>query len=131
MSFGFGVSDVVAAAELAWKVYSACIDAPIEFKVLSQEVEAMHIVLESIRKSVLDAGLDENRRNDLNRVSRGSITVLTELEALLEKYSSLGSANRRTWDKLRWPGAEKITSLRARLTSNISLLTAFNSSLMK
>ena len=129
MSFGFGVGDFLTAAQLAWKVYSACQSAPSQFKALSDEVEALHIVLESIKKVVLGAGLDASNVNDLNRVSRGCITVLTELEALMKKYKSLGT-NRRKWDRLRW-GQEDIDVLRARLTSNVSLLTAFNSSLMK
>jgi hypothetical protein len=129
MSFGFGVGDFLTAAQLAWTVYSACQAAPSQFKALSDEVEALHIVLESIKKVVLGAGLDASNVNDLNRVSRGCITVLTELEALIKKYKSLGT-NRRKRDRLRW-GQEDIDVLRARLTSNVSLLTAFNSSLMK
>jgi hypothetical protein len=130
MSMGpFGVGELVSAARLAWTVYNACQSAPREFKALSEEVEALYIVLESVKRVVLDAGLDASRTDDLNRVSQGCITVLTELDALMNKYRSLGSSG-RTWDKLRW-GQEKIEPLRGRLVSNISLLTAFNSSLMK
>jgi hypothetical protein len=129
MSFGFGVGDFLTVSQLAWTVYSACQAAPSQFKALSEEVEALHVVLESIKKVVLGVGLDASNINDLNRVSRGCITVLTELEALMKKHKSLGSS-RGAWDRLRW-GQENIDLLRARLTSNVSLLTAFNSSLMK
>jgi len=129
MPMGTGVGEFLSAARLAWRVYNACKDAPNQFKAISEEVEALHVVLESIKKVILDSGLDASRADDLNRVSGGCVTVLTELEALLDKYKSLGTT-RRTWDKLRW-GQEKIDPLRARITSNVSLLSAFNSSLMK
>ena len=100
MSIGpFGVGELVSAARLAWTVYNACKSAPREFKVLSEEVESLYIVLESTRRVVLDAGLDASRIYDLNRVSEGCITVLTELEVLMDKYQSLGSSG-ITWDKL-------------------------------
>jgi hypothetical protein len=129
MSIGIGVGDFLTATQLAWTVYTACKAAPDQFKALSEEVEALHVVLESIKKVDMDAELDSSKLNDLNRVSRGCITVLTELEVLVKKYKSLGTS-RRTWDKLRW-GQEDINLLRGRLTSNVSLLTAFNASLMK
>jgi len=129
MSVGVGVGDIVSAVRLAWTVYDACRAAPAQFKVLSEEVEALRIVLESITKGVIDAGLDANQINDLNLVCRGSTTVLIELQTLLDKYKSLG-AGRRTWDRLKW-GQENIDLLRMRLTSNISLLSAFNSTLLK
>lgn len=129
MPMGISVGDFLTAARLAWTVYNACQAAPAQFRALSEEVEALYIVLESIKKVVLDSGLDDGRINDLNHVSRGCIAVLTELEVLMKKYESLGTS-RKTWDKLKW-GQENIGALRGRLTSNISLLTAFNSSLMK
>jgi len=128
MSMGISIGEFITAARLAWTVYNACQAAPAQFRALSEEVEALHIVLESIKKVVLDSGLDDGRINDLNRVSRGCITVLTELEVLMKKYESLGTG-RKKWDKLKW-GQENIGALRGRLTSNISLLTAFNASLV-
>jgi Fungal N-terminal domain of STAND proteins len=130
MSVGINIGEFLSAIQLAWTVYIACKDAPHQFKALSEEVEALHIVLESIKKVVLDTGLDPNKINDLNRVSRGCVTVLTELDVLMKKYKSLGTAKRKTWDKLRW-SQEDIEPLRGRLTSNVSLLTAFNASLLK
>ena len=128
---GISVGDIVLAARLAWTVYSACQAAPHEFEALSQEVEALYIVLESIKTVVSNAGLDATKINDLNRVAQGSISVLTELEALMEKYKSLGTGTRtRTWDRLRW-GQQEIALLRGRLISNVSLLSAFNSNLAK
>ncbi|KZP27568.1 hypothetical protein FIBSPDRAFT_1040109 [Athelia psychrophila] len=86
---------------------------------------------QSIRKSISESETEiaVKRREELNRVSRGSLSVLKELQDLLDKYSSLGSSYRKTWDKLRW-GDEKVDLLRSRIISNISLLTAFNTSLV-
>lgn len=132
MSFGFGLGDVLSAAQLALSVYTACKAAPAEFRALSEEVEAMYTVLQNIRKSISESETEiaVERREELNRVSRGSLSVLKELQDLLDKYSSLGSKYRKTWDKYRW-GDEKVDLLRSRIISNISLLTAFNTSLVK
>jgi len=124
-----GIGELLTATRLAWTIYRDCRAAPHRFQALSEEVEALHIVLDSIKTIVLDKGLDLSRTDDLNRVSRGCTTVLTELEALIAKYKTLGT-KRKAWDRLRW-GQEDIDLLRRRLTSNVSLLTAFNSSLVQ
>lgn len=118
--------------KLALSVYTACKEAPIEFKALSEEVEAMYIVLQSIRKSISESEtqIAVEKREELDRVSRGSISVLNELRDLLNRYSSLGSNSHKTWDKYRW-GDENVYLLRSRLISNTSLLTTFNTSLVK
>jgi len=129
MSLESGIGELLTVTRLAWTLCSNCRAAPDQFKALSEEVEALHIILNSIKTTVLDKGLDRSRTDDLNRVSRGCTTVLTELEALIAKYKNLGT-KRKAWDRLRW-GQEDIDLLRRRLTSNVSLLTAFNSSLVQ
>lgn len=57
-------------------------------------------------------------------IKEGCKKVLIDLQNLVEKYESLGAQSKRTWDRMRW-GNEDVAEIRARLTSNISLLTAF------
>ena len=57
-------------------------------------------------------------------MKEGCEKVLVDLQNLVEKYESLGTQSKRTWDRMRW-GNEDVAEIRARLTSNISLLTAF------
>ena len=60
----------------------------------------------------------------LNIIKEGCEKVLIDLQNLVQKYESLGTQSKRTWDRMRW-GNEDVAEIRSRLTSNISLLTAF------
>ena len=64
------------------------------------------------------------RAERLNIIKEGCEKVLVDLQSLVEKYESLGTQSKRTWDRMGW-GNEDVADIRARLTSNISLLTAF------
>ena len=64
------------------------------------------------------------RAERLHTIKEGCEKVLIDLQNLVEKYESLGTQSKRTWDRMRW-GNEDVAEIRARLTSNISLLTAF------
>lgn len=68
--------------------------------------------------------LPPTRAERLKRVKEGCEKVLIDLQTLVERYESLGTQSKRTWDRMRW-GNEDVAEIRARLTSNISLLTAF------
>ncbi|KAK0107245.1 hypothetical protein ONS95_003946 [Cadophora gregata] len=124
MSFGFGIGDFIAVGKLAWSVYKSCKDAPESFNNISVEVLSLHAVLKEVEEAVADEPLTESKQHSLATISNGCQSVLQDLQALIVKYDSLGSQSRRTWDRMRW-GANDISELRARLTSNIMLLTTF------
>ncbi|KAG4440044.1 hypothetical protein IFR05_004494 [Cadophora sp. M221] len=124
MSFGFGVGDFIAVGKLAWSVYKSCKDAPESFSNISTEVLSLHAVLKEVEEALADEPLTESKQRSLATVGNGCHGVLSDLQALVVKYESLGSQSRRTWDRMRW-GSNDIAELRARLTSNTMLLTAF------
>lgn len=55
--------------------------------------------------------------------------MLTDLEALVDKYNSLSSKSKKTWDRLNWD-QQGGRDVRARLTSNVAMLCAFYDSLI-
>lgn len=83
-------------------------------------------MLKEVEETLEGQELSKGRKGRLETISGGCRAVLEELQALLKKYESLGSQSKRTWDRLNWDAGE-ISELRARLTSNIVLLTAFMS----
>ncbi|KAK0513111.1 hypothetical protein JMJ35_004097 [Cladonia borealis] len=95
---GFGVGDFVAVSTLAWNVYKSCKAAPGSFINISNEVLSLYAVLKEA---------DE-----------------TDLQALVDKYESLGTQSKRTWDRMKW-GTENVTEIRSRLVSNTTFLTAY------
>ncbi|MCJ1391369.1 hypothetical protein MMC18_004233 [Xylographa bjoerkii] len=128
MSFGFGVSDFVAVPTLAWQLYKACKDSSDDFKDVADAVASMHIVLKESAEYVSAPSLDQVQQERLTTVGEGCRSVLQDLEALLEKYKSLGTQSQRTWDRMRW-GLEDITKLRERLQSSTATLTALNTAI--
>jgi Cdc6-like AAA superfamily ATPase len=84
-----------------------------------------------------DRDIDVDQKKDLDDIDRGCQNVLTELQRILDKNSELGSSNggsgrkfARAWKRTKWD-QEEINQLRNRLSSNISLLSAFNGRLTR
>jgi hypothetical protein len=124
MSFGFSVSDFVALGQLAWQIYKSCKESPKSFKNISQEVLSLHAVLKEVEEILSDHPLSQSKGASLATITRGCQDVLQDLQSLVRKYERLASKTKRTWDRLRWHSND-IAELRARLTSNIVLLTAY------
>lgn len=124
MSFGFSLGDFAVLGQLAWNIYKACKDAPEGFKNISQEVSSLHLVLKELEEIYPDADLSAAQQSRLEIIGDGCRAVLKDLQCTLDKYKSLGTRSRRTWDRLRW-GSNDIEVLRSRLVSNTVLLTTF------
>jgi hypothetical protein len=124
MGFGYGVGDIVVLVRLAWKAYRSCKDAPESFGNISHEVLSLHALLKEIEENLSAQTLSSTRQARLKTIGDGCRNVLEELQSLVDKYESLGTQSKRTWDRMKW-GFTDIAELRSRLTSNTLLLTAF------
>ena len=124
MSFGYSISDFITLGQLAWTVYKSCKDAPESFGNISQEVLSLHVIIKEFEDNVSGQAMTAAQLTGLRTVGDGCRSVLRDLESLVAKYESLGTKSKRTWDRLAW-GFKDIAELRARLTSNTVLLTAF------
>ena len=131
MSFGYSVSDLVSTAALAWKIYKTCKDSSGEFKNISSEVITLHIVLKEVQDSLTCQQLNQRQEAELESVGKGCNDVLKDLDKLLKKYGSLGtSKSSRVWDRMKW-GLEDVKTMRDRLISNTTMLSAFNAALIQ
>ena len=127
MSFGFGVGDFLALSKLAWDVYTAYKDAPEDFRNISDEIKSLHIIVDRNKDRFQDKTLNSNEQVQLRGILQGCMNVLGDLHKLHTKYMSLGSAqssSSQAIDRIKWT-QENIAELRARLTSNTTLLNAF------
>jgi len=119
------VEDFSAVANLAWTVYNGYKDAPGDFRNLSDEIKSLHDIVNS---DILTAkNLTSEEQEKLGEILQGCINVLMDLDDLLSKYKRLGSpegSSLRALDQAGW-GQEDIVELRARLTSNTTLLNTF------
>ncbi|KAH8205373.1 hypothetical protein TruAng_000452 [Truncatella angustata] len=129
MSFGVGFGDVVLLSKLAWNVYLACKESSDDFRRLSTEVASLHVVLKETEVYINEfTDLDPSRKNRLEILTNGCSGTLGDIERLLKNYESLGTQAQRTWDRMRF-GLEDLADMRSRLVSNVTMLTAFNSTL--
>ena len=127
MSFGFGVGDFLAVSKLALDVYTGYKDAPEDFRNISHEVKALHIIVERHKDEFRDKTLSLDVAAQLREILEGCTHVLDDLNKLRMKYMSLGSgqgSSSHAVDRLKWT-QENIQELRARLISNTGLLTLF------
>ena len=125
MSFGFAVGDFLAVSKLALKVYNIYKDAPNEFRSISDEVKSLHIIFEEHKGKFRDTNLCSEDKERLRQVLQGCSNVLKDLDKLMSQYKRLGTPQ-GSWvmNILKWdPG--NVATLRARLTSNTSMLNTF------
>ena len=94
------------------------------FRNISVEVLSLHAVLKESEETLLVPPPPPASEARLRVVLEGCSQVLNDLQSLVKKYESLGSKSKVTWDRMKW-GKEDIAEIRARLTSNVTLLTAF------
>ncbi|KAK6083476.1 multiple ankyrin repeats single KH domain (pfs domain-containing protein) [Seiridium cupressi] len=129
MSFGVGLGDVVLLCRLAWDVYITCKESSDDFRRLATEVASLHVVLKETEVYINEfTELDASRKNRLEILTNGCSSTLQDLEKLLKHYESLGTQAQRTWDRMRF-GMEDLADVRSRIVSNVTMLTAFNSTL--
>ena len=129
MSFGFCVGDIMAISGLALKVYTAYKDAPDDYRNIADEVDSLHIIIEEAAQHFESTTLSNKKQQRGKKVLEGCQNVLKDLDALIDKYNALAPANAnanasQVFRRIKL-GTEDIVTLRARLTSNITLLNGF------
>jgi len=99
-------------------------------------VRSLSIVLQDV-EVIPEQGLTSQQKTELHNIAESCWNVLGELENTLSKYFELSSISKdvgkrvnKVWKRLKWE-PEDIKELRSRISSNISLLSAFNSQLTR
>jgi peptidoglycan hydrolase CwlO-like protein len=100
-------------------------------------VRSLSIVLQDVEVVLPERELTSQQKADLHGIADGCRNVLDELEKLLDKYrelescpESVGKRVKKVWKRLKWE-PEDIQELRNRISSNITLLNAFNGRLTR
>ena len=119
------MGDILAISGLAIKVYSAYKDAPDNYKHIADEVRSLHIIIKKAAQHFDSSTLSNDSRQEGQEVLQGCQNVLEELDTLIVKYNSLASGSTgKVLQRIKL-GSEDIAALRARLTSNTTLLSSF------
>ena len=117
----------MAVSRLALKVYTAYKDAPDDYRNIADEVNSLHIIINEATQHFESTTLSNKKQQGGTKILEGCQNVLKDLDALIEKYNALAPANANTSQVFRRIrlGTEDIVTLRARLTSNTTLLNSF------
>ena len=117
----------MAVSRLAPKVYTAYKDAPDDYRNIADEVNSLHIIINEATQHFESTTLSNKKQQGGTKILEGCQNVLKDLDALIEKYNALAPANANTSQVFRRIrlGTEDIVTLRARLTSNTTLLNSF------
>jgi hypothetical protein len=124
MSFGFSVGDFLAVIELANKLRKNFVEAPIQFKAISEDVRQLSIVLGDIE--IQSSLYSEDELARLKPVVQGCEALLRSLEATLSKYADIQTSGKeklvkRVWKKLRLE-PEDIRDIRTSMTVRLQTL---------
>jgi hypothetical protein len=132
MSLGIGVGDLALVAHSAWRLYKACKDSSEDFARLSTELMSLHAVLTETNDFLIENhdSIDISRRNRLTILCTGCRSSLDELHAIITRYESLSTQAQRTWDRMHF-GLRDLSDIRNRLLSSVTMLSAFNSAMVK
>lgn len=109
---------------------------------LISRVRSLSIILEDVKVVLSQRDLTSEQRKELVSIFVGCYNVFNTLKETLDKYQELDSGPmchdpksfdykfRRGWKRLRLE-PEDVKVLRSRITSNITLLSAFNGQLTR
>ena len=125
MSFGWGVGDIISISQLAAKVCTAYCDAPDSYRHISEEVAALWDLIDDAQKHFKCSITSSNNYQRGQTVLKSCQSVLDDLNSLIEKYKSLASIDKTLVFQRVKLVTEDIATLRARLTSNATLLSSF------
>jgi Cdc6-like AAA superfamily ATPase len=105
--------------------------------VSANSVRSLSIVLQDVEVVLSEQQLTSQQKVDLDIIAESCREVLNNVERTLGKYHELGSASeevgnraRKAWKRFKWE-PDEIRELRSRITSNITLLNAFNGHLTR
>ena len=97
-----------------------------EFAELTREVSAVSILIQDLEEQAASPSFARNQQDSRNQAKLRSLIDsiayrLRDLKQLATKYSSLSTAKKNNWDRLRF-GTNRIDDIRARLTLHTTLV---------
>lgn len=130
MSFGFSVGDFLAVGKLTLYLCRAYKGAPAEFDEIKRELSSFYIVTQDLEDQAGQETSLLNRRGairkeELDALLNNLMGTLGELQALHQKYGSMGGS---FWKRVQL-GDKDLNALRTKLMTHIALINSFMASL--
>lgn len=110
MSFGFSPSDVFALMQLAKTTYDNCRRAPEHFGEAGRGAKSLHLVFQNLQSEIQNPTSLLNRNEDakshIAEIANNCKIVLSQLDGIVRKHSSLGTSKVKALDRFRFPRKE-------------------------
>lgn len=115
MSFGYSVTDVLTVTQLAWKCFRNAKEACGEYDELTCEADSLHSVLHRLQLEVTETDslfdqLDDDRKEELQRLIGGCDEILRRVDSILNKYDALKAKRPRygteSWQRIKFGNNE-------------------------
>ncbi|KIX92733.1 uncharacterized protein Z520_11585 [Fonsecaea multimorphosa CBS 102226] len=132
MSFGFSASDVIALLNLARGVYKGWKRACGDYAEITRELDAFKNIIARVEvetrapSSLLQR--DPQALKECRKLLKGCSPLLEGLRKILREYSSLGTDQKSTWERIRFQSSS-LQSLRDELVRKTTCLHAYLSAL--
>lgn len=100
MSFGFGIGDIIACSEVAFKTINALKSAGSDFEGLRLDLASLTSVLQALEAEAkgpmpLIKTASMERQNQMRLLLENCTESMKDLQGVVTKYSSWGASNRR------------------------------------
>jgi len=136
MSFGYEVGDIILVTQLAWRCVQNTRDACGEHDELTRAVGGLHSVLCQFQLSIhdqesLNDPATDDQNDDVKLLVSNCEEVLSKLDSILRKYSTLGeskhSKGKKVWQKVKFGNNEmqNLTLLRQKMIAHTQNLTFY------
>lgn len=122
----FGLSSIVSACTLCYRIYDRCSASRGEFKYLATQALGLHDILETIEGAWRHGSLTNGQLTSLRSRIVPLLELLEMINARLEKYGSLGTKSPKLSDKINWAIAGGAAEARDELNSQLQGLIAWN-----
>jgi len=133
MSFGFGISDVINLAQLAYATFDGARRACGEHNELTQEFRCLVSVLNDVQSEIADPDSSINmvrgrRREELKNHIEGCLLHVRQMNAILTKYNELSDEERghgSFWQKVRFGNGsvKDIAQIRLKIATYTNAIT--------
>ncbi|KAI9783533.1 MAG: hypothetical protein M1839_003703 [Geoglossum umbratile] len=128
MSFGFSISDIITLTQLITRTYNGWKKACGEYASITGDLAVLQTLLMRVKaEAEAPNSLFSRNPDDLKgwkTLYKSCRSLVAELEEILNKYKSLGTNRRRTWDRIRM-GNKNLDSLSRQLVKQTAGISAF------
>jgi hypothetical protein len=134
MSFGFSLGDFLEVIKIIREVRNGFLHAPGQFRAIRDELKSLSRLIEDVGEEMTSHSLSVTQQETWHECLEGCTSVVNDLRNFMSEHSLIEETSgsnklKRVWERIKWDEGP-VMELRARIASNISILNAFQATLI-